>query len=152
MTIPKATAPRLDAYHVLPDSPLMQRDFLLALVSLEAKSDHPLAADVLRVARINGIAPVSVEGFQAFPNRGLGGLVHLSHEARPRAIVVGNREFIEECGLQLPDILEVTFRKWQKEPNAIVALGGWDGWVRGVVKWQEAKKSRRISTRKHLYK
>ena len=127
--------PRLVAYHVVPDSPLMQRDFLLALTSLEARSDHPLAADVLRVAQINGILPVSVAGFQSFPQRGLGGLVQLPHEHRPRAIVVGSREFIAECGLQLPDILEVTVRKWTSEPQTIVALGGWDGWVRGVVKW-----------------
>jgi cation transport ATPase len=136
----KQTTPKLDAYHVLPDSPLMQRDFLLALTSLEARSDHPLAADVLRIAQINGILPVSVTGFQSFPGRGLGGLMQLPHEARPRAIVIGSREFIAECGLQLPDILEVTFRLWEKEPGSIVALGGWDGWVRGVVKWFAGKK------------
>ena len=127
---------RFDAYHVLPDSPLMQHNFLFALASLEARSDHPLAADVLRVARINGVRPSEVTGFQEFPQRGLGGLIQLPHEQRPRAIVVGSREFIAECGLQLPDILEVTVRKWTGEPHATVALGGWDGWVRGVVKWE----------------
>jgi cation transport ATPase len=132
------TTPKLASYHVLPDSPLMQRDFLLALASLEAKcSDHPLAADVLRVAQINGILPVSVEGFQAFVGRGLGGLVQLPHEQRPRPIVIGSRDFIAECGLQIPDILEVTARKWEREPDAVIALGGWDGWVRGVIKWQK---------------
>src|SRR5688572_2741024 len=100
--------PTFAAYHVLPDSPLMQRNFLLALASLEAQSDHPLAHDVLRIAQLNGVTPVSVKGFQAFPSKGLGGLVFLPHEQRPRAIVVGSREFIAECGLQLPDLLEVT--------------------------------------------
>jgi cation transport ATPase len=90
---------------------------------------------VLRVAQINGITPVSVTGFQAFPHRGLGGLVQLPHEQRPRPVVVGSREFIEECGLQTPDILIVTARRWESETGAIVAYGGWDGWVRGVVKW-----------------
>jgi cation transport ATPase len=146
----KQDAPKLDAYHVLPDSPLMQRDFLLALASLEAHSEHPLAADVLRVARLNGILPVSVTGFQEFPGRGLGGLLQLPHEARPRAIVIGSREFLAECGLQIPDILEVTCRKWEKEVGATVALGGWDGWVRGVVKWLESKKHPKTSTPKHL--
>src|SRR4051812_39469291 len=108
--------PRLTAYHVLPDSPLMQQNFLQALASLEAMSTHPLAADVLRIAKINHILPVSVAGFQEFPNRGIGGLVLLAHEQRPRAIVVGAREFVAECGLQLPDILEVTYRKWSAEP------------------------------------
>jgi cation transport ATPase len=133
---PKSQAPRLSAYHVLPDSPLMQQNFLLALASLEARSVHPLATDVIRIAALNGIRPVEVQGFQEFPHRGLGGLVQLAHEARPRAIVVGSPEFLAECGLQIPDILLVTLRKWSAELGATVAVGGWDGWVRGVVRWQ----------------
>jgi cation transport ATPase len=139
MAMLSKSIPQLIAYHVLPDSPLMQQNFLMALASLEARSDHPLAMDVLRVAKINGIAPSSVEGFQAFAGKGLGGLVMLPHEQRPRAIILGSREFIAECGLQIPDILEVTARKWETEPDCVIALGGWDGWVRGVVKWQSAK-------------
>jgi cation transport ATPase len=128
---------RLAAYHVLPDSPLMQDNFLLALASLEAKSNHPLAADVLRIAEINGVTPVHVSGFQEFPKRGIGGLVQLRHEQRPRAIVLGSREFIAECGLQIPDILEVAARRWEAENGSTIALGGWDGWVRGVVRWTQ---------------
>jgi cation transport ATPase len=135
---PAARSPKLVAYHVLPDSPLMQQNFLLALASLEARSTHPLAADVVNVAKRNNILPVEVAGFQEFPQRGIGGLVQLPHEQRPRAIVVGSGEFIAECGLQLPDILLVTFKKWSAEPGAIVALGGWDSWVRGVIRWQNA--------------
>ncbi len=117
----------------------MQQNFLMALASLEAQVEHPLASDVLRIAKINGILPSSVEGFQAFPGRGLGGLVLMPHEQRPRAVVLGSREFIAECGLNIPDILEVTARKWESEPDSVIALGGWDGWVRGVVKWQTTK-------------
>src|SRR3954469_18336977 len=113
-------SPKLNAYHVLPDSPLMQQNFLVALPSLEAQSNPPLAADVLRVAKINGVTPVSVAGFQEFPQRGIGGLVLLPHEQRPRAIVVGNREFIAECGLHIPDILEVTARKWESEAGSVI--------------------------------
>ena len=128
-------SPRFAAYHVLPDSPQMQRDFLLVLASLEARSDHPLAKDVLRVAQINGITPVSVTGFQAFPHRGLGGLVQLPNEHRPRAVVVGSREFVAECGLEVPEILEATARQWENDGKTFISLGGWDGWVRGVIKW-----------------
>jgi cation transport ATPase len=128
-------SPKLDAYHVLPDSPQMQQDFLLALASLEAQSQHPLAADVLQVAKNNAILPVSVSGFQEFPGRGLGGLIQFPHEQRPRAVVIGSAEFISECGLLMPDILEVTYRKWVAEPESVVSVGGWDGWVRGVIKW-----------------
>ncbi len=127
---------RFDAYHVLPDSPQMQRDFLVAIASLEAQCEQDaFSADVLRVARLNAILPMSVSGFQYFAGRGLGGLVQLPKEDRPRPILIGRREFIAESGLQLPDILEVTARKWEKEPNTVIALAGWDGWVRGVIKF-----------------
>src|SRR5271154_2622139 len=91
---------RFDAYHVLPDSPQMQKDFLYVIASLKAKSSEPTAADVVRIAKINGILPVEVEGFQEYPGRGLGGLVTLPNEQRPRAVIMGTREFIAQCGLE----------------------------------------------------
>src|SRR5450631_3736944 len=130
---------RFDAYHVLPDSPQMQKDFLYVMASLNAKSTEPTAADVLRIAKINNILPVGVEGFQEYPGRGLGGLVTLPDEKRPRAVIMGSREFMEQCGLQIPAILEVTARKWEKEDGALIMLAGWDGWVRGVLKFIQAK-------------
>ena len=126
---------RFDAYHVLPDSPQMQKDFLYVVASLKAKSGEPTAQDVLRIARINGVLPVAVEGFQEYPGRGLGGLVTLPDEKRPRAVLMGSREFIEQCGLQIPAILEVTVRKWEAEKGASILLAGWDAWVRGVLKF-----------------
>jgi cation transport ATPase len=126
---------RFDAYHVLPDSPQMQKDFLYMLASLMARSKEPTAADILRVAQLNGVVPVEVQGFQEFPGRGLGGLVQFPNEQRPRAVIMGARQFIEESGLQIPDILEVTARKWEKEKRSQILLAGWDAWVRGVIKF-----------------
>src|ERR1035438_5509489 len=92
---------RFDAYHVLPDSPQMQRDFLELLASLAARSTEPWSGEILRIAQINGFLPVSVEGYQEFPGRGLGGLLTFPNEQRPRAVVMGSREFIQECGLAM---------------------------------------------------
>ncbi len=103
---------RFDAYHVLPDSPQMQKDFLYVAASLMAKSAVPMAAEVVKIAQLNAILPVSVEGFQEYPGRGLGGLITLPDEQRPRAVLIGSREFLEQCGLEIPAILEVTVRKW----------------------------------------
>jgi len=116
----------------------MQKDFLYVLASLAARSQDPLAREVLKIARANAIMPVEVEGFQEFPGRGLGGLVRLPNENRPRAVVVGTRPFIQECGLDMPAILESAARKWEKEKGAIVILAGWDAWVRGVLKYLPA--------------
>src|ERR1700690_2943098 len=109
------TSYRFDAYHVLPDSPQMQKDFLYVIASLKAKSSEPTAVDVLRVAKINGVLPVEVEGFQEYPGRGLGGLVTLPNEQHPRAVIMGTREFLEQCGLEIPAILEVTARQWENK-------------------------------------
>ena len=131
----KTRSYRFDAYHVLPDSPQMQKDFLYVLASLEARSSDPAAADVVRVARSNNVLPMDVQGFQEFPGRGLGGLVRLPEEMRPRAVLLGTRAFIDESGLQIPDILEVTARKWESEKNSKILLAGWDSWVRGVLRF-----------------
>ncbi len=130
-----AKAYRFDAYHVLPDSPQMQKDFLYVLASLEARSADPLAADVVRVAKLNHVLPVEVAGFQEYPGRGLGGLVKLPDEQRPRAVIMGTREFMDQCGLQIPAMLEVSARKWEKGKHTKIYLAGWDGWVRGVLKF-----------------
>lgn len=126
---------RFDAYHVLPDSPQMQKDFLYVVASLEAKSSEPTAEDVVRIARLNGILPVEVQGFQEYPGRGLGGLVQLPDEQRPRAVIMGTRDFLAQCGLEIPAILEVTARQWESDPDALILLAGWDGSVRGVLKF-----------------
>lgn len=126
-----------EAYHVLPDSPQMQKDFLYVLASLMACSSQRFAEDVLRIAKLNNILPVRVEGFQEFPGRGLGGLVTLPNELRPRAVLIGAYEFIEESGLQMPDILEVAHRRWSREPQSKVLVAGWDAWVRAVLKFNE---------------
>ena len=126
---------RFDSYHVLPDSPQMQKDFLYVVASLKARSTEPTAADVLRVAKLNGILPVEVIGFQEYPSRGLGGLITLPGENRPRAVIMGSREFLSQCGLEIPAILEVTCRKWEREKRSSIVLAGWDGLVRGVLKF-----------------
>ncbi len=100
---------RFEAYQVCPDSRQLERDFLCMVASLEAHSDHP--------------------------GKGLGGLVTLPNEHRPRAMLLGSRSFILENGLEIPELLETSAQQWAAEPNAVTVLGGWDGWVRGVLKF-----------------
>ena len=126
---------RFDAFHVLPDSPQMQKDFLYVAASLHAMSKEALSREVVRIATLNGILPVEVEGFEEYPGRGLGGLVKLPDEARARAVIMGSREFLSQCGLDIPAILQVTARKWESDKDSLIFLAGWDAWVRGVLKF-----------------
>jgi cation transport ATPase len=123
---------------VLPDSPQMQKDFLYVVASLATHSSEPFAADIKRIAEINAITPVQVDGFQEYAGRGMGGLIQIPGEARPRAILMGTRQFLEESGLELPAILEASAQKWEAEKNGMILLAGWDAWVRGVLKFKRS--------------
>lgn len=128
---------KLQAYHVLPDSVQMQRDFLYVLASLAVQSRLSNLEDVLAVAKRNGIGTGEVVGFQEFEGKGFGGLVTLPGENHPRAIISGTRAFLAESGLDIPAILEVTARQWEADKSVRILLLGWDGWVRGVLKFGE---------------
>jgi len=58
-------------------------------VSLEARSEHPLARAVLELAAERGIEPAEVENFRALPGNGL------SAELEGRVLCGGSRSFLE---------------------------------------------------------
>jgi cation transport ATPase len=116
----------------------MQKDFLYVVASLAPHSSEPFASDITRIADINAIKPVQVEGFQEYLGRGMGGLVQIPGEARPRAVLMGSRQFLEESGLEIPAILEATAQKWEAEKGGKILLAGWDAWVRGVLKFKKS--------------
>ena len=115
----------------------MENDFLTAAGSLAAQSAHPAAPSINRVAGANGRPHRPVIGFQDFPERGFGGAVQLPGEEGARAVLIGNRAFMAEAGLDAPALLEVAARRWEGE-GATILLGGWDGYVRGVMKFDKA--------------
>ena len=135
---PSTQALQFDAYHVLPDSPQMQKDFLYVVASLGGHSKQPYAQEITHIAKINAVLPVEVQGFKEYADRGMGGLVELPDEHRPRAVLMGQRAFLQESGLEIPAILEATALKWEKEANSFIILAGWDAWVRGILKFKRA--------------
>lgn len=122
------------AFQVAPAGELYEQEFLTVVSSIEAKSSHPIAEAILSVAQKNNVSMKPVVGFKEFPGLGVGGAVEVAAGVF-RAAVIGRRSFLRECGLEVPDILEIPIRKWEQE-SALVVLGGWDGWVRGVLKFQ----------------
>jgi Cu+-exporting ATPase len=73
----------------------IQGDGLLAAAALERQSEHPLAAAI--VAGVTSLPQVPVTEFQSFPGKGVSGKVD------GRAVLVGNRAFLEEHGVKAPD-------------------------------------------------
>ncbi|MGQ0645526.1 MAG: hypothetical protein ACT4O3_08550 [Elusimicrobiota bacterium] len=128
---------RFSAFQTAPANDQMEKDFLTLAASLAALSAHPASPDVVRVAKANQCPQCPVLGFQDFPGRGFGGAVRLPGEEAPRAVLVGAREFLQESGLEMPALLETAARRWEAV-GARVVLGGWDGYVRGVMKFEES--------------
>lgn len=126
---------RFAAFHAAPASTQMEKDLLQIVRSLAEFSTHPLATEIMKVTEVNRVAKSPVFGFQEFEGKGLGGAVQLPGEGGPRAVLAGKREFLEEAGLSVPNILEVTARQWEKE-GALVIFVGWDGYVRGLLKFK----------------
>lgn len=121
------------AFQAAPAGALYEEEFLYLVTSLESHSQHPVDRSVLEVAKKNNLPIYPVIGLREFPGKGIGGAVQVGAGAF-RAVVLGSRSFLKECGLEVPEILEVALRRWEKE-GALVALGGWDGWVRGILKF-----------------
>jgi cation transport ATPase len=126
---------KFTAFQTAPASTQMEADLLRVIRSLAEFSRHPLAPEMIKVAEANRIEKCPVFGFQDFGGEGFGGAVQLPGEGGPRAVLVGLRRFLEEAGMSVPNILEVAARQWEKE-GAHVLFAGWDGYVRGLLKFK----------------
>jgi len=87
--------------------------------SVEALSEHPLAAAIVEKARGEGIAPVAVEGFEALSGLGAKALFEGA------TVLLGNRRLIEQEGVRL-DGLGATADRLSGEAKTCVyvAVGG----------------------------
>ncbi len=114
-----ATAASADTAHTAQDhssvnggprasDPLHQ--LLALLAAVEAGSEHPLAKAVVQHAASLGIAPDSsgsLQAFQAAPGKGVrcrfvtSGVAGGAAAPRSRDVVVGNAQWLAECGVEL---------------------------------------------------
>ncbi len=126
------------ALQTAPAGEKYEKDFLALAASLAAFSAHPAAADLRRVAKGAGVSDGPVVGFKDFPGKGFGGVVQLPGEEMPRAVLMGELDFLEECGLHIPALLEVARRRFSAD-GARALVGGWDGHVRGVMRFRDGE-------------
>lgn len=124
------------AFQVTPAGEAYEMEFLAVAASVEFHAKHWLASKVVKVAKQNNLPIHPVVGFQEFPGKGAGAAVEVGPGVY-RAMVLGNLEFLEELGLKVPELLVVASRRWITE-GALVVYGGWDGWVRGILKFTAA--------------
>jgi Cu2+-exporting ATPase len=91
------TEGRFGVTDVLRLGALDESELLKLAASLESRSEHPIAAGILRSAGEKGLKPSSVEDFQAIPGKGV--------EARVagKKIQVVSPGFLKERGLAVPE-------------------------------------------------
>jgi P-type Cu+ transporter len=105
--------PRLEAVAVMRGR--NERDVLRLAASLEASSEHPLAAAIVFGARERGIAPTAVEGFQSVTGKGVIGSVD------GHVVALGKLTFLAESGVDTL-YLPAELKQLQKKGQSIVYL------------------------------
>ncbi len=83
---------------ILADSDGQRTEMLEMAASLEALSEHPLAAAVVAKSRQEGIPLLPVDGFEALTGLGAAGTV------AGRRILLGNRRLLREHGLETGEL------------------------------------------------
>jgi Cu+-exporting ATPase len=107
-------------------APGFEPDEVLSLAaSLEAGSEHPLAAAILRGAEQRGLKPAKVEGFEAVTGQGVEGRVS------GRAAALGNARLMERLGID-PAPLAKAAEARRKQGETVMFLGT-DGKLAGLV-------------------
>lgn len=93
---------------------------LTAALSLEARSEHPLAAAIMEYGRARGIRPGEVEGFEAISGRGARAQID------GESCLAGNMSFLKQEGMALNG-LEAAAERFAKEAKTCVFIAGKDG-------------------------
>ncbi|MEF2143959.1 MAG: heavy metal translocating P-type ATPase [Desulfovibrionaceae bacterium] len=92
--------PTLQGVALVPGADLDENSVVALAAAAEARSEHPLALAVLGAAAERGLNVLQADGFDSVPGRGV------RATAAGRAILLGNREFLEENNVNLPVELE----------------------------------------------
>ena len=115
-----------------------REDVLRAAASVEALSEHPLAAAIVEKARSEGIGTGAVEGFEALSGLGARALVDGT------AVLLGNRKLIEQEGVRL-DGLGQTGDRLSGEAKTCVFVAR-EGQAAGVIALADVPKDTAAET------
>jgi Cu+-exporting ATPase len=102
-----------------------QDEVLQLAASLEAGSEHPLAAAILRGAEERGLKPAKVEDFEAVTGQGVKGLVG------GRLAALGNARLMQSFGIDMTPLAKVAEAR-RKQGETVMFLGA-DGRLAGLV-------------------
>ena len=84
------------------------------LLSLEIKSEHPLAAAIVSHIRDAGAGPVDINGFESLTGRG----VRASYKRR--LYFAGSRKLVKENGIEIPSSLLADISRLHAEAKTVI--------------------------------
>ena len=113
-----------EAGELVVESGLSSNDILRIAALLEKGSEHPIGKAIVREATEKKLGlNLKVEGFRAYPGKGVEGKIQWPVAGgRSSLVLVGNRKFMLEKGLQIPDVLLNIEEKLCSEGNTVVFI------------------------------
>lgn len=84
------------------------------LLSLESKSEHPLAEAVVKFLKEKGIQSVELESFESITARGVKG------KFEGKTYFVGNAKLLSENGISIPTELESEAKSWSEKAQTVI--------------------------------
>src|SRR5262249_14795374 len=101
---------------------LEKKELLQLVASLERASEHPLAAAIIADAKDKGLELAPVTKFLAYPGKGIEGTID------DKRVIAGNRSFIEEIPVLVPEVPETYLASGETEIY-IAVDGRFAGWI-----------------------
>jgi Cu+-exporting ATPase len=105
---------------------ISEETLLAFAASVEKNSQHPLAQAVVRKAKSRGVTIEPAAQFDTFGGRGVAATV------LGELVLVGNRPFLEEKGVQIPGEIEVRITKLEQDGKTAVLIAA-GGQIAGVI-------------------
>jgi len=96
------------------DSRLLTVDQGSILLSLESKSEHPLAEAVVKFFKEKGVQSVELESFESITARGVKG------KFEGKTYFVGNAKLLSENGISIPTELESEAKSWSEKAQTVI--------------------------------
>lgn len=96
------------------DSRLSTVDQTSILLSLESKSEHPLAEAVVHYLKKKEIEPVELEDFESITARGVKG------KFEGKTYFVGNSKLLSENGISIPTELDSEAKSWSEKAQSVI--------------------------------
>jgi len=104
--------PQLNAIHPLNGT--HEDDLLRKVAAIEARSEHPLGAALVRAAQERGLVLPTAHAFRAFPGKGVQG------EVEGEVLLIGNLRLFAERGIQVPDPIMQRVHHFEEEGQTVM--------------------------------